>query len=587
MTAEAWLTALVVVLILVGLIFEIASPAVLTFSGVVVLLLLGVIDAEQALSGFSNPAPFTVAALFVVAKAISKTGAIRPLTQSIMGTTGSVRRPMLRMLAPTTVASAFMNNIPLVAMMIPEVSAWSRKRGTDPARFLLPLSYGAIFGGVLTLIGTSTNLVVAGQMDDRGMEPFGFFELGQIGLPIAALGVVTLVAFSPRLLRRVRSPSATFAEGSRDFSIDMTVTPGGPLDGSDVESGGLRHLTGVFLAYVDRGDTVVAPARPNTVLHGGDLLRFVGRIDQVLDLQAIKGLEHAHQDSIRELSVPGASYFTVAIGYDSPLVGQSLRESGFRSRYQAAVIAIHRAGVRLDVKLGDVVLRPGDALILLTDPEFSSRWAHRSDFLLISGLGGEIEPVAPGRWRTLVILATMVVVAATGILPILQASLAAAVLTVVLRILTPGEARQALDFNVLIVIAAAFGLAIAVETSGLAGVISDGLLSSLGGLGEIGVLLGVVLATVALTELVTNNAAALLMFPIAVTSATAAGVDPRGMAVAVAIAASASFLTPLGYQTNTMVYGPGGYKVSDYMRVGLPITIIVVVGVTALVPILY
>lgn len=587
MTPDAWLTALVVVLILVGLVLEIASPAVLTFSGVVVLLLLGVVDAQQALSGFSNPAPFTVAALFVVAKAISKTGAIRPLTQSIMGETGTVRRPMLRMLAPTAVASAFMNNIPLVAMMIPEVSAWARKRGTDPSRFLLPLSYGAIFGGVLTLIGTSTNLVIAGQMDERDLEPFGFFELGRVGLPIALAGLVALVALSPRLLGKVRSPSATFAEGSRDFSIDMTVIPGGPLDGSDVESAGLRHLTGVFLAYVDRGDTVIAPARPNTVMHGGDLLRFVGRVDQVLDLQAIKGLQHAHQKSIRELTVPGASYFTVAIGHDSPLVGTSLRESGFRSRYQAAVIAIHRSGVRLDVKLGDVVLRPGDALIVLTDPGFRNRWAHRPDFLLISGMGGEVEPVAPGRWRTLAILGTMVVVAATGLLPILQASLAAAVLTVLLRVLTPGEARQALDINVLIVIAAAFGLATAVESSGLARVISDALLSSLGTFGEIGVMLGVVVATVALTELVTNNAAALLMFPIAVASASAAGVDPRGMAVAVAIAASASFLTPLGYQTNTMVYGPGGYKVSDYVRVGLPITLIAVIGVTALVPILY
>ncbi|MGD2043992.1 MAG: SLC13 family permease, partial [Acidimicrobiia bacterium] len=346
MTGDAWLTALVVVLILLGLIFEVASPSVLTFSGVVVLLLLGVVDSGQALSGFSNPAPFTVAALFVVAKAISKTGAIRPLTQSIMGTSGNTRRPMLRMLAPTTLASAFMNNIPLVAMMIPEVTVWARKTNRDPSRFLLPLSYGAIFGGLLTLIGTSTNLVVAGQMADREMEPLGFFELTRVGLPLALIGLVILVAIAPRLLRHVTSPSATLAEGSRDYSIDMKVAPGGPLDGSDVESAGLRHLTGVFLAYVDRGDTVVAPARPNTVLHGGDLLRFVGRVDQVLDLQAIKGLEHAHQDSIRELTIPGASYFTVAIGHDSPLVGQSLRESGFRSRYQAAVIAIHRAGVR-------------------------------------------------------------------------------------------------------------------------------------------------------------------------------------------------------------------------------------------------
>ncbi len=394
MTPEAWITVLVVVLILAGLVAGVASPSVLAFSGVVVLLLLEVIDPSQALSGFSNPAPFTVGALFVVARAISKTGAIRPLTRSLMGHTGNTRRPMLRMLAPTVLGSAFMNNIPLVAMMIPEVSSWARKRGSDAGRFLLPLSYGAIFGGILTLIGTSTNLVVAGQMTDFGLEPFGFFELGQVGLPIAVVGMVALVALAPRFLKGAKSPAATLVEAERDFSIDMTITRDGPLDGVTVEEGGLRHLTGVFLALVDRGDSIVAPARPNTVLRGGDRLRFVGRVDQVLDLQAIKGLEHANQEQISELTVPGASYFTVAIGHDSPLVGQSLREAGFRSKYQAAVVAVHRAGVRLDTKLGDVVVRAGDALIVLADPGFGHRWQNRTDFLVISPLGDR----ARGSW---------------------------------------------------------------------------------------------------------------------------------------------------------------------------------------------
>lgn len=587
MTPEAWVTAAVVVLILVGLVVGVASPSVLTFSGVVVLLLAGVIDAGEALSGFSNPAPFTVGALFVVASAVSKTGAIRPFTQSLMGRSGSVRRPLLRMMAPTAVASAFMNNIPLVAMMIPEVTSWARKRGSDVARFLLPLSYGAIFGGLLTLIGTSTNLVVAGQMDDAGLEPFSFFELGRVGLPIALVGVVALVAYSPRLLKSATSPGSDLANVARDFSVDLTVVTGGTLDGVTVEDGGLRHLSGVFLASVDRGDSIVAPARPNTVLRGGNRLRFVGRVDQVLDLQAMKGLEHASEEHIRELTIPGASYFTVVIGHDSPLVGQSLKDAGFRSRYQAAVVAIHRSGSRLDAKLGEVVLRAGDALIVLTDPGFGQRWKEREDFLVVSSLDGEVEPVAPGRLRTLLIVGAMIVAAATGLVPILHAALAAALLMIVLRVLTPDEARHALDLDVLGVIAAAFGLAAAVETSGLASVIADGLLTTFGSFGEIGVLIGVVVATVALTELVTNNAAALLMFPIAVSSAAAAGIDPRGMAVAVAIAASASFLTPLGYQTNTMVYGPGGYRVSDYVRVGLPITVIAVVGIIVIVPLFY
>jgi di/tricarboxylate transporter len=437
------------------------------------------------------------------------------------------------------------------------------------------------------VIGTSTNLVVAGQMNEFGLEPFGFFELGQVGLPIAVVGVLTLVALSPRALERVRSPASAMEQSERDYSMDMTVISGGPLDGVTIQDGGLRHLAGVFLASVDRGDSIVAPARPNTVLRGGDRLRFVGRVDQVLDLQAITGLEHIDQDHISDLTVPGASYFTAAIGHDSPLVGTSLRNSGFRSKYQAAVVAIHRAGVRLEVKLGDVTLKAGDALIILTDSGFGQRWQNRADFLVVSSLGGDIAPEAPGRGRTLLVLIAMVAVAATGLLPILHAALAAALLMIVLRVLTPEEARQALDLDVLGVIAAAFGLAAAVQISGLADAIADSLISGFGIWGQLGILAGVVVATVALTELVTNNAAALLMFPIAMTSAAAAGVDPRGMAVAVTIAASASFLTPLGYQTNTMVYGPGGYKVGDYVRVGLPITLIVVLGIVALVPLFY
>lgn len=587
MNADAWVTLITVVAILAGMYWRVASPAVLTLSGVVVLLLLGILDADSALTGFSNPAPFTVGALFVVARAISKTGAIRPFTQTLMGTTGTVRRPMLRLLFPTTIASGLMNNIPLVAMMIPEVGAWARKRKATVSQFLLPLSYGAILGGTLTLIGTSTNLVVAGQMEHLGLEPLGFFEIGVIGGPIAVIGIILVVWLAPRLLQRRSTSVAPGTERLRDFSIDMEVIPNGPLDGATVEGAGLRHLAGVFLASVDRGDSVVAPARPSTVLHGGDTLRFVGQVDQVLDLQEIKGMRHTEHDSIRDVSSPSASYFTVAIGHDSPLVGKTLKRADFRAQYQAAVVAIHRAGARLETKPGDVVLRPGDALVILTDPAFERRWRHRDDFLIISTLEGDVEPVAPGRWRTLTALFIMVIVAATGLLPILHAALATALAMIVMRVVTPDEARRALDLEVLGVIAAAFGLAAAVERSGLGTALADALVTAFSPIGELGVLLAVVVTTIALTELVTNNAAALLMLPIAMETANAAGVDPRGMAIAVAVSASASFLSPLGYQTNTMVYGAGGYDIRDFLRLGTPVTAAVVVLVVLLVPLFY
>lgn len=587
MTLEAWLTTLVVVMILVGLVMELASPSVLIFTGVVILLLLDVIDARSALSGFSNPAPFTVGALFVVARAVSKTGAIRPLTRSLLGKTGSVRRPLLRMLLPTTVASGFMNNIPLVAMMIPEVTAWAKRRGSDMSRFLLPLSYGAILGGLLTVIGTSTNLVVSGQMIEVGLQPFGFFEVGWVGLPLAVIGIPLIVAVSPKVLGRSQAKASSMEAEMKGFFVEMEVVAGGPLDGKTVDEAGLRHLQGVFLVSVERGSEMIAPASPTTLLRGNDQLRFVGQLDQVLDLESIRGLRHSEHDHVSEVAIAGASYFTVAIGNESPLVGRTLKQIGFRSEYQAAVVAIHRAGERLEAKLGEVPMRVGDALVVISDPGFMHRWQNRPDFLLVAELVGDVEPVASGRGRTLVVLGGMILVAATGLVPILHAALTAAILMIALRVLTPDEARRALDLDVLGVIAAAFGLAAAVEQSGLADTVATALVSSFGAFGEIGVLVGVAVATVALTELVTNNAAALLMFPIALAASSAAGVDPRGMAVAVAIAASASFLTPIGYQTNTMVYGPGGYRLSHYLKAGTPITLLAIAAIAIIIPSIY
>ena len=587
MTGEAWIVTAAVILILIGLARGLATPAVLTFSGVVLLLIVGVIGPSEAFSGFANPAPFTVGGLFVIARAVSKSGAIRPATQRVMGKSGFVRRPLLRMLGPVAGASAFMNNIPLVAMMIPEISAWARRRQSDPSKFLLPLSYGAILGGLLTVIGTSTNLVVVGHMESVGLEPLGFFEIAKVGLPVAVVGLAVIVGVGPRLLGSTQSPRIADPEISSDYLIEMVVIPGGPLDGITVDEAGLRHLKGVFLAAVQHHDGLIDTVDPKTVLAGGDRLRFVGRVDLVLDLQEMRGLEHVDHANISELSQGTANYFIVALGQGSPLIGKNLRQANFRSKYQAAVMAIHRSGVRVDSKLGDVVLRPGDALILLSDTDFLQRWQHQSDFAVASRLGDEIEPASPGRVRTLAILGVVIASAASGLVPILHASLAGALMTIASGVLTPTEARRAVDVEVVGTIASAFGLAAAVDTSGLATALTQALERAVGGLGQFGILACVVVATIALTEFVTNNAAALLMLPIALTAAGPAGVDPRGMAIAVAISASASFLTPLGYQTNTMVYGPGGYRLKDYMVFGAPLTLLCVIAVILLVPVFY
>lgn len=589
MTWEAWFTLAVLAGVLVLLIRGRASAAVAVFGGNIVLLATGVIDTDQSLAGFSNPAPLTVAALYVVAAGVQRTGALTPALHGALGKRAGVRAPVARLAVPAAAASGFLNNTPIAAMLIPEVQTWAEKYKVSVSKLLMPVSFAVVLGGLLSVIGTSTNLVISGLMEESGLGALGFFEIGRIGLPIAVIGIAVMVALSASVLPARRSVAQELADQARDFYVEVSVRPGGPVDGKTVEQAGLRELQGVFLTSVDRGDTVIAPVRPETVLRGGNLLRFAGQATKVLDLQSHRGLLSAETEHIESLEDPAVRYYEAVIGANSPLVGRTLKDAGFRNEYQAAVVAIHRDGGLVDAKLGQVPLRLGDTLILLSDPGFKQRWGDRNDFLLIAPMvASPSAPVSTTKAILAVaILAGIILLATFNVVPILVGALVGAMLMVAFGVLSATEARRAIDLEVIVIIAAAFGLAAAMETSGLAEVAAGGVTSAFGAWGDRGALLGIVIATMILTEMITNNAAALLMFPIGLSLAADTGLNPVGVAIAIAVGASASFLTPIGYQTNTMVYGPGGYKFSDYWRLGLPLSIVVVVLVVGLVPILW
>ena len=581
---HAWATIVVVTGMVVLLVRDSIAPAMAVFGANVALLIIGVIDVPAAFAGFANPAPMTVAALFVVARAVEKTGALQPLINATLGNGGSSRNMLGRLLVPTAGASAFLNNTPIVAMLTPQVTDWAARRGISPSRFLMPISFATILGGTITVIGTSTNLVVSGLLEQSGYAPIGMFEITRIGLPVAVVGIIFLILFSHVLLPERRTARRHFQEEFREFVVQMAVLPHGPLDGVTVEQGSLRHLQGVFLAEVRRRDEVIAPARPDTVLLGGDQLTFVGRVDVVRDLQAMRGLVGAERPHTTGMDDETHTFFEVVVSGASSLAGKTLREADFRNRFQAAVVAIHRAGARVNEKLGTVTLREGDTLLLLSDRGFANRWRDGNEFLLVSHLGGS-PPVSTRKAIIVgVITAAIVGVAGAGLLPMVHTALLGALLIVALRVLTPAEARAALDIDVLVVIAASFGIGAAIEQSGLAAVLADRLVGGLDTWGPLVLLTAVVLATVTLTELITNNAAAVLIYPIAIAIALDSGLDPRPFAIAITVAASASFLTPIGYQTNTMVYGLGGYRFTDYARLGLPLTVAVVTAVIFFVP---
>jgi len=584
MSADAWLTLAVIVVAFVVMARDVVSPAVALFAAVTVLLATGVVTPAQAFQGFSNPAPITVAALYVLARAVEKSGALQPVVNTMLGRGTGVRSALSRLMFPVAAASAFLNNTPIVAMLVPQVTEWAGRNRQSPSRYLMPLSFAAILGGMVTLIGTSTNLVISGLLEASGRPPLGMFELTKIGLPIAVAGVLLIVLLAPKVLPERRPPRDQAEAAARGFTVQLRVVGGGALDGRQVEEAGLRHLEGVFLVEVEREGEVIAPVAPNTVLKGGDRITFVGQVDTVVDLHAVPGLVSAEEAHLLEFDSPRHTFFEAVVGEASPLAGSTLKEADFRARYQAAVVAIHRAGHLVRAKLGQVPLRPGDTLLLISDQGFRDRWRDARDFLLVSRLGGT-PPAVPRKAGIVAAVGLAIVLGAgLGLLPILQLSLLGALALVLFGVLTPGEAKNAVDLEVVVVIASAFGLAAALQASGLADAVAGALAGGLGHFGPEAVLAGIVVATLVLKSVVTNNAAAALMFPLGLSAAADLGLNGRAITVAIAIAASASFLTPIGYQTNLMVYGPAGYRFGDYARLGVPLTILVAVLLLVLVP---
>ncbi len=584
MQIEAWLTLVVVVALVVTLALEKAPPAYAVLVATIVLLLLGVIEADQAFSGFANEAPIVVAALLIFARAADISGLLPPLLDRLLGTGPAPKGLLGRILFPLTLSSGFLNNTTLVAMAIPATVDYCRRNDLSPSRFLMPISYAAVLGGVITTIGTSTNLTVSGLLRGAGEEPLGLFELTAVGLPIALVGTAVLVLVAPRLLPD-RSGDEMQPSTERDFTVNMLVQRDGPLVGRTVEAAGLRQLQGVYLVGIERDGDRIAPVSPDTELHARDLLTFVGSVDQIVDLQRMRGLLSTQRRQIKQLEGDRHAFYEVVVG--ERLSGQTLSALGFRASYGAAVLAIHRAGHRIERKLGDLPLHMGDTLLVLASVGFRERFRNSGDFLVVAPLRG-ISPTQPRKAKRVALIGLgFVVLTGAGVLPILHGSLLVALLLVATRVLTTRQARDAVDLNIVILIAAAFGLGAAVGDSGLGGVIAGLLLAVFLPFGLVGALAGVLLATMAITELISNNAAAVLLFPVAMATAAATGSDPRPFVVAVALGASLSFLTPLGYQTNLMVYGIGNYRFTDFTRLGLPLNLVSVALSLLLIPIAF
>ncbi|HHJ19393.1 MAG TPA: SLC13 family permease [Gammaproteobacteria bacterium] len=584
MEIDAWITLAVIGLCFGLLVLNRIPPDVVLMGGLTLLLVGGILSPEQALSGLANEGMVTVGALYVVVSGLKETGAIAWVVEYILGRPKTLAGAQIRMMTPVAAMSAFLNNTPVVAMMIPAIQDWSRRYRLPISKLLIPLSYAAMVGGTCTLIGTSTNLVINGLLiKETGSSGLGIFELAWIGLPLTVFIIIAVIVLGKWLLPDRRSAISQFSD-VRGYTVEMIVDPDGPLIGKTIEQAGLRQLPGLYLIEIDRKDALLPAVSPQEKLQANDRLVFAGVVESVVDLQKIRGLRPA-TNQVFKLNMPRTTRCMVeAVVSDSfPTAGKTIRESRFRNKYNAAIIAVARNGEQLKRKIGDIILRPGDVLLLEAPPDFIEQQRNSRDFYLISRLEDSSPPRHENALTAILILVAMVLSVATGILTMLKAAMLAAGLMLITKCTVGSVARRSVDWQVLIVIAASLGIGQALQVTGAAQIIAESLLLMAGESPHVALIL-IFTITALFTAVITNNTAAVLMFPIAMAASQALGVSYMPFMITIMVAASVSFATPIGYQTNLMVYGPGGYHFSDYIKIGIPLTILVGVIVVAFVP---
>lgn len=568
----------VIIFMMAALVKEIVRPDLILFATLVLFMLTGVISVKEAVAGFSNEGMLTVALLFIVAGAIQKSGIFEKVIFAVMGTNSRARPALFRMMMPVSGMSAFLNNTPIVVTFTPFVRKWCQEHDISPSKFLIPLSYITILGGTVTLIGTSTNLVVHGWMRGHGFSGFSMFDLTWVGVPLVLAGLVYLSTLGFKLLPDHKAIADTVGKESREYLAEMIVEPKYPHKGKTIEEAGLRNLKGLFLIEIIRGDERISPVKSTTRIDAGDRLIFTGDVSTIADLQNTRGLrlDPGTDLSLDFLENGNTQLVEVVVAHHSSLVDKRIKDTRFRGRYDAAIIAVHRNNERVKGKIGEIVLKPGDTLLLLAGSDFNQRKGLFDDFYVVTPMENPFltEKDYKKGWFTILLMVVMIALVTMKVLSMFKAMSIVVVLLLLFRVVTAEEAKKSVQFNVLLLIASAFGIGSAIENSGAATWVAEKLVQFGEPLGIIFVVFLIYLITNIFTEMISNNAAAVLMIPIAIETAEKVGANPMAFAVAVAVAASAAFITPIGYQTNLIVYGPGGYKFSDYVKVGTPLNLI-------------
>lgn len=545
--------------------------------GVVTLGIFGVLTPSEIISGFGNEQVAVVILMLLFSDVLRKTNIIEFIFDRLFHKTRTYRGFISRMILAVSGLSMFLNNTPLVAVMMPYINSWTLRNRFSPSKFLIPLSYAAILGGSATLIGTSTNLIVNSMVINQTILPdlgsLNMFDFAWVGIPMIFIGFLYLVFFGNALLPSKAGVVDEFSSSSREYVIEAKVRSRSHLIGKTIGESGFLNIRGLQLAAILRKSFRISEVPADVVLDGGDILIFTSETGNVTDL--IKNKSGLILPEVGMLTrVRHANVNEVVISQNSSLINRSVRDSDFRGKYDAAIISVHRNGERIEGKLGNVILKSGDVLLVFAGENFLSRTKDTSDFYFISKVS---EFVKLDWYKSLVLvggLMVIVLLAAMNIISLFMGLTIMILISMIFKVTNPKDIPNNIDYNLAMVIVLSLALGTAMIKSGAAGLVANGVISAFFPFGKIGVLLGIYLITALLAAYITTKAAVAIVFPIALSVAQQLGVPGTPFVLAVAYAAACTFITPHGYVTNLMVYGPGGYSFRDFLRIGLPLTLI-------------
>ena len=569
--------SIVLAFIIISLYTEIIGPAFTFLIGVIVLGFFGILTPKEILSGMANEQIAVIILLLLLGDIIRKTDIIDGLFDKVFRKTKSYRGFLIKMIVVVSGFSAFLNNTPLVAIMMPYVHNWSKRNNIKPSKLLIPLSYAAILGGCATLIGTSTNLIVNGLVTDQlivpGLKPLELFDFTIVGLPMIILGSIYLILFGNKLLPDRKDVIADFSTTSREYLVEAQIRSSSKLIGKTIEGAGLRNLKGAFLVEITRGEQRLSAVSPSEIMQEEDILVFAGDTESIAEMiNSDTGLALTQVGMF--VKKPHTEVLEIVVSHNSTLITKTVRQTGFRGKYDAAILAVHRNGERIPGKIGAVKLKAGDVLLLLAGDDFAKRSYDTHDFYLISKIR-EFRKLKLYKSITLFGgVAAAIFLSAIGVISLFMALMILMIIILLLKIASPKDIPKSIDYNLAIIIVLSLAIGTAMIKTGMADIIANFIISVFKPFGPLGLLFGIFLITNLLASYITNKAAAAIIFPISVTAAINLGLPTTPFILIVAFAAAANFITPIGYQTNLMVYGPGGYSFKDYIKIGLPLTFI-------------